>query len=543
MAGLDDAIDKARGPKKGVTGGGVTQKPAQTPTQTSTGNNVTVSPSTPVLGGPVQRPGAVQTALQQQEAANPYPTVDPNASVGEHLLAAARQTGRGVENVGRVFADEFTHGSYDKRFAPSGPDAARASTQQASDELGTGGNLGIRTLANIANPIKKISEGAGLVRSGVEGGITGGWDAYEHGGTPYDVLIGAGTGAAAGSGLSAAGKGIYQAARKYAPTVGQNILSLADKIGFKPGGGTTSSVTQDAKDAANAAFQQLDQNNYHSPHVLNAANQIDTSVLNDPIVRTASPGTHRVLTNFQKDVTTNIANGDPTTAGNIHTQIKALDPIIAQGGTDGASALQAKTQLTGLFGNLPPTNPGVAPSNVVEQFNKANAAHAVYKNAGMLENMEDQLGTYGKMPGPTAQAEMNPKTGNPDFYKGPGQKEAMTAIGQSGDTAPSIFNIPFATGVGAGAGGYFGHPYVGATVGAIADAGRAVSAPAAARSTIYNAYPALTGVSPVNPETAVTEAMKRPGMGILSAYGGKPNPIDAVPGTLSPYIFPYMFGQ
>jgi hypothetical protein len=538
MAGndLESQIDKARGPKKGVTGGGMTQKPAQTTTPTGGGG------ANPVLGGPVQRPGATQTALQQQEAANPYPTVDPNASVGEHLLAVGQQVGRGLSNVGRVFADEFTHGSYDTRLAPSGPDAARASTQQASDELGTGGNLGVRTMANIFNPIRKISEGAGLVRSGIEGGVTGGWDAYEHGGTPYDTLIGAGTGAATASGLSAAGKAGYQLARKYAPNVGQSILDLANKIGLKPAGGTTTSVTQDAKDAANAAFQQLDQNTYHSPHVLNAASQIDTSVLNDPIVRTASPGTHRVLTKFQKDVTTNIDNGDPTTAGNIHTQIKALDPIIAQGGADGASAAAAKKQLTNLFSNLPPTNPGATPSNVVEQFNKAKAAHAVYKNADMLENMEDQLGTYGKMPGPTAQAEINPKTGNPDLYKGPGQTEAMTAIGQSGDTAPSIFK-PFGAGAGTVAGGYFGHPYVGGAVGALSDLNRAVAAPAAARSTIYNAYPALTGASPVNPETAVTEALKRPGMGILSAYGGEPNPINAIPGSVSPFVFPYMFGQ
>ena len=203
----ESVIDNLRGPKKGMTGGGVAQP---------TGDSVTKSTNNPVLQGPVQRPGGTQTALQQQEAANPYPTVDPNAGVGAHLLAAGQQVGRGVANVGRVFADEFTHGSYDKRFAPSGPDAARASTQQASEELGTGGNLGVRTMANLANPLRKISEGYGLVRSGVEGGITGGWDAYEHGGTPLDVAWGAGTGAALNSGLSAAGRGIYQAARKYA---------------------------------------------------------------------------------------------------------------------------------------------------------------------------------------------------------------------------------------------------------------------------------------------------------------------------------------
>ena len=523
---LDDAINAARGPKKGMTGGGVAQptgdaKPA---------NN-------PVLQGPVQRPGGTQTALQQQEAANPYPTVDPNAGVGAHLLAVGQQVGRGVANVGRVFADEFTHGSYDKRFAPSGPDAARASTQQASEELGTGGNLGVRTMANLANPIRKISEGYGLVRSGVEGGITGGWDAYEHGGTPLDVAWGAGTGAALNSGLSAAGRGIYQAARKYVPQVGASLLAAADKIGLKPAGGTTTSVTQDTKNAANTAFQQLDQNQYHSPHVLNAASQIDTSVLNDPIVRTASPGTHRVLKNFQRDLATNVQNGVPTGAGAIHTQIKALDPIIAQGGADAASAGAAKSQLEGLFSNLPPTNNSAA--NVLDAFNKAKAAHGMFKNAEMLQGAENDLGVFGKMPGPGAQKEL---ADNPNFYKQPGQTEAMTNIGQSGDTAPKM-TWPYATIAGGGGGGYFGHPLLGGTAGAIADASRIVDFPAAARSAVYNAYPALTGMNPVNPETALTETLKRPGMGILSSGDGKPNPVTAVPGPLAPFAFPYMMGQ
>ena len=524
MAGNDNesVINGLRGPKKGTTGGGVTQSPG-----TNQANN-------PVLQGPVQRPGAVQTARQQQEAANPYPTVDPNAGVGAHLLAAGQQVGRGVANVGRVFGDEFTHGFYDKNQAD--PDVARAKTQQASDELGLGGNLGIRTMANIANPINKLAEGGGLIKSGIQGGITGGLDAYGHGGTLYDTAIGAATGAAVNSGLSAAGRAVYQAARKYAPNVGQNILAAAQKIGLRPGGGTTTSITQDTKDAANAAFQQLDQNNYHSPHVLNAANQIDTSVLNNPIVRTASPGTHGVLTDFQKDLWDNVQSGKPTTAGDIHTQIKALDDVIARGGQDGASAMKAKQQLTGLYSTLPPTNNTA--SAVVDQFNAANAAHSTYQNAKMLGGAENDLGVFGKMPGPGAQKEL---ADNPNFYKGPGQTEAMTNIGQSGDTAPGF--RPFGTIAAGGGGGYFGHPLLGGAAGAIYDASKVVDSPAAARKAIYDAYPALTGANPVNPETAVTEALKRPGLGMLSAYSGMPNPIDAVPGALSPFIFPYTQGQ
>jgi hypothetical protein len=544
MAGLDDAIDAARNPKKATT------------SSAPTGDSVTKSDSNPVLGGPVQRPGATQTALQQQIASNPYPTVDPNASVGEHLLAAGRQVGRGVSNVGRVFADEFTHGSYDKRLAPSGPDAARVSTQQAGEELGTGGNLGIRTMANIANPTKYISKGYGLARSGLEGAITGGWDAYEHGGNMTDTLWGAGTGAAVNSGLSAAGRGIYQGVRKYAPKVIETVQTgvpkvgqwIADATGLNkvapsvPTPGTVSSVTAATKKAANDAFQQLDQNQYHSPHLLNAASQIDTSVLNDPIVRTASPGTHRVLTDFQKDLNTNITRGDPTGAGSVHTQIKKLDKIITQGGPDGASASAAKSQLEGLFANLPPTNNSAA--NVLEAFNKAKASHGMFKNAEMLGDMENDLGVFGKMPGVKAQAELNPKTGNPNYYKGPGQTEAMTNIGQSGKEAPSLSPWSLSgTGIGAGGGGYFGHPLLGGTAGAIADASRIVDSPAAARQAIYDAYPALTGKAPVNPETAFAEALKRPGMGILSSGEGKPNPITAVPGSLAPFLFPYMMGQ
>ena len=507
-----------------------------------TGGGVTQTGGSPVLGdNPVQRPGATQTALQQQEAANPYPEVGPNDTVGQTLLKAGQQVGRGAANFGRVFTDELTHGSYDKRLAPSGPDAARASTQQAQDELGPGGNLAARGMGNLFNPIRKISEGGGLIRSGVEGGITGGWDAYEHGGTPLDVAWGTGTGALVNSGLSAAGKGIYQGMRRYAPQVGQSILSLADKIGLQPGGGTTSSITQDAKDAAQREFNALDQNKYNAAHVGNVADQVNTSVLSDPVSRTASPGTNKILTGFQKDIWQKAALGQQASAGDIHTQIKALNDVIAKGGFDAVSAKAARDQLVASLGGLPTTS-GAPASAVIDQFNKANAAHGVYKNAQMLEGMDNNLGTYGDMPGPTAKKALDPQTGNPGFYKGPGQTEAMTNIAQSGDTAPSMLR-PYATGVGTVGGGYFGHPIIGAGVGAVADAGRAVSAPSSARSAVYDAYPALTGASPVNPETAVTEALKRPGMGILSSGQGKPNPIDAVPGALSPFIFPYMMGQ
>ena len=233
--------------------------------------------------------------------------------------------------------------------------------------------------------------------------------------------------------------------------------------------------------------------------------------------------------------------GQQASAGGHYTQIKELNDVIAKGGFDATSAKAARDQLVASLGGLPTLN-GNPSSAVVDQFNKANAAHGVYKNAQMLEGMENNLGTYGDMPGPTAKKALDPNTGNPGFYKGPGQKQAMTNIAQSGDEAPSIFK-PYGTGVGTVGGGYFGHPIIGAGVGAVTDAGRAVSAPSSARSAVYNAYPALTGANPVNPETAVTEALKRPGMGILSSGEGKPNPIDAVPGSLSPFIFPYMMGQ
>jgi hypothetical protein len=234
-----------------------------------------------------------------------------------------------------------------------------------------------------------------------------------------------------------------------------------------------------------------------------------------------------------------VQSGTPTTAGDIHTQIKALDDVIARGGQDGASAMKAKQQLIGLYSNLPPTNNTA--SAVVKQFNNANAAHSTYQNAKMLGSMESDLGVFGKMPASKAQAELDPKTGNPNFYKGPGQTEALTNIGQSGDAAPGL--RPFGTIAAGGGGGYFGHPLLGGTAGAIYDASRAVDTPAVARKAIYDAYPALTGANPVNPETALTETLKRPGMGILSSGDGTPNPINAVPGVLSPFVFPYMMGQ
>ena len=65
----------------------------------------------------------------------------------------------------------------------------------------------------------------------------------------------------------------------------------------------------------------------------------------------------------------------------------------------------------------------------------------MFKNAEMLQGAENDLGVFGKMPGPRAQKEL---ADNPNFYKQPGQTEAMTNIGQSGDTAPKM-TWPYAT--------------------------------------------------------------------------------------------------
>jgi hypothetical protein len=526
---LEDQINKARGVKPASTGGGSTTTP-------------------------VQRPEAVQTGLKQQMAADPFPTVGPDDSVGTALFKAGKQIVRGGENIGRVFTDEFTHGSYDKRLAPSGPDAARASTQQASDELGTGGNIGIRTMANIANPMSKISKGAGLAWSGLEGGITGGWHAYEHGGTPLDTLIGAGTGAAVGVGLPGALQGGYQLARKYAPNavkaateyvpkVGDYLASLVKKTGVDPNSLpkvssplSASEVTQNAKANADASFQTLDANKYHTPHVANVNDAIDNAVLSDPTTRSNSPRTNAIIQQFRKDLATNHANNDPTTAGAIHTQIKKLGNVINDGGMDAASAGQAKDMFTNSYQGLPPLN-NTAPS-VVKQFNQANADHGLFKNAEMLEGMDNDLGTFGNMPAGDAQKTLK---NSPGFYN-QDQKDALTAIGQSGSAAPGMTR-PWATGIAGGAGAYMGHPYAGAAAGAALDVGRAVSGPAGARRSIYGAYPSMTGQAPSNPEAMLAETGKRMGFGMLSAGDGKPNPVTAIPGSLSPYVFPYMFGQ
>jgi hypothetical protein len=201
----------------------------------------------------------------------------------------------------------------------------------------------------------------GLARSGLEGGITGGWDAYEHGGTPLDTLIGAGTGAAVGVGLPGALQGGYQLARKYAPNavkaateyapkVGDYLASLVRKTGVDPnalpkvgGAPSASEVTQNAKATADTSFQTLDANKYHTPHVANVNDAIDNTVLADPTTRSNSPRTNAIIQKFRRDLATNAANNDPTTAGAIHTQIKALGKVINDGGMDAASAAKRGT--------------------------------------------------------------------------------------------------------------------------------------------------------------------------------------------------------
>src|SRR5579864_4137584 len=184
MAGIDDAIDAARKANKAA------------PKQQTQNAPVSTNPN-------VAQGGDTQTPLQKQLAADPYPTVDPNASIGQHLLSAGQQAWRGVENVGRVGADALTRGLWDKSSAD--PAAARAKTEQASEELGTGGNLGIRTMASIPG---RIFRGGGLLKAGVEGGINGAVDAYGHGGSPGDILWGGATGFGVSSGLSGVGQTI-----------------------------------------------------------------------------------------------------------------------------------------------------------------------------------------------------------------------------------------------------------------------------------------------------------------------------------------------
>lgn len=519
MSDLDDAINASRG--KTAPGGGT---PANTGSTSATSGGTSAPAPAP----------ASQTPLQRQIAADPYPTLPPNPGVGDYLHTITSQLGRGVANVGRVGADALTRGWYDREQAD--PEAARAKTEQASEELGTGGNLGIRTMASIPG---RIFKGASLLKSGIEGGVSGAVDAYGHGGSAGDVVLGGLTGFGTGTGVTAATQAAAAGARKLiasSPTA--KALVTATKNWIAPNTKTQSSVTQTAKDEADRQFQQLDQNQYNPAHVGNVADQTHDQVFqNDPVRINASPGTHGVLSDFKRDIWQKAGQGQPATAGDIHTQIKALGDVAKRGGQDGADAMKARDFLIQSYGNLPPLN-NTAP-NVMAQFQKANAAHAVQKNAEMLEGMNENLGLYGDMPGPTAKTALEKQ---PGFYKGPGQQQAMQDIATSG-AKPAGWS-PWITG-GFGVGGaVFGHPGVGTAVGGGLEAARHFATPAAARRAVYDAYPALTGQELRNPEDMASQAMTRAGIGALSTVGGgKPNPQDMIPGYAKPWIDPYIFGQ
>ena len=227
----ESVIDKLRGPKKGVTGGGV-RRPAAVRFLTASRCSALARP----------RPlGNSRKPLILIRRFRPIPALATISTTAGKSGAGGKLRARVYRRIHAWIIRQTT--------CAFGTRCRSDSTQRAGDELRIRRQSGIRTMANMANPLKKISEGEGLIRSASKAASLAAGTLTSMVGRLW-----------MSPGARVRGRLLIRASRlrargsirRRADTrpVGQSILSLADKIGLKPGGGTTSSITQDAQTAA-----------------------------------------------------------------------------------------------------------------------------------------------------------------------------------------------------------------------------------------------------------------------------------------------------
>ena len=500
----------------------------------------------PSTNPPAQAPGFDPFApLRARDATPPSPPPPAPKTVGDALY----QVGRGADNFVRAYADDWTYGGLDPLIGKLGGDTAaeRAQTQQAKDELGTGGRLAAGGMAALTNPITAGIKTGSLLKSGVVGGVQGGLDAYGHGGSLSDVVWGVGTGAAVGSGLHGAGLGAAEAARRWGgklanTTVGQSITSLIDNINARAGIKTPSLVTAAADADRALKFRQLDNIQFNPSDTLAGSRSVQAQLYGGQTpkwLESDTPGTSGTLRRYVGNMIDAQRNGQNAGAGSLQSVVRDLNDIISTraGSEDAKAAMQAKDQVLQMFNNIKPLNAtqGVAK----DALDAANASHGTYKNALMLENMKNNLDQRGAMPGGAANSELDNQGG----YYNPEQKAALMSIGKTGtgtvanaDTN-SLVLPSVGGGLAAATGGHgWGPLATGVGLGGAIDATRRLATKAGARQAIADSYPALTGDFMQNPEQQGLRAMKYIGLGSLSGDDGKPTPYQYMDNPFSGFI-------
>jgi hypothetical protein len=367
--------------------------------------------------------------------------------------------------------------------------------------------------------------GKGIMGAALEGGLASGGSAAGHGGTFDDILHAAATGALLSGGISSA-----------ATAAGPTVNLAAGKLGL--GGDTAADVTASLKADRDAKYDALNNVFYHPNDALAMVNNVKGDIIGkDPggDLLANAPKTSAALKSFENQV----SNNPTTTAGGLGTLHRRLGEIMGgpNGGAEAEIASPFRNRVEEMMNTAQPVNPGLSPGDAADMLADAKQAHGLYANANRLQGYQENLNTFGNMPVKEAQAELRD---NPNFYQGPGQREAMTNIGNAGRTALPNWAAP--TGLGAAGWALGGGPTgagLGAALGAAMDVVQPMAQRAAARRAIIDAYPALTSKTLANPEQTVGNLLMKLTAGRLSSGIMSPtNVLSNLP--MSGYIYPWL---
>ena len=367
----------------------------------------------------------------------------------------------------------------------------------------------------------------GILGATTEGALGGATSAAGHGGSLEDILTGAETGGDTGGALSTVATAAAPAVR-----------AAASKIGLTSADDLTQSLLADKQ----AKFNDFDQIQYNPTQMKNAADAVHSQVYagDDGTFLRDTSEVNRILKNYSSDMDVAALLGNPANAGGYQQMIVKLNKVIADGGAPGRAAKDARDGLMQAFPTLQPTNATAA--EAVSRLGAANAAHAAHANSERLGDWLDTINTYpSKTMSPGAEA--STALGNdPQFYKGPGQSEALTNIGRAGtsgigdiaaQTAPfGLAGLGYKVGGETGAGLGFG-------LGVGARVVQPIAQRAAVRRSIFDAYPALTGRQLTNPEETVGNLLRNLVGGKL-ASDRQPKPTDWIPPGTGGFAMPYM---
>jgi hypothetical protein len=367
----------------------------------------------------------------------------------------------------------------------------------------------------------------GILGATTEGALGGATSAAGHGGSLEDVLTGAGTGGAMGVGLStlatAAAPAVRAGASKLGPTSADDLTRslLADK---------------------QAKFNDFDRIQYDPSQIKNAVDNVHSQVYagDDGTFLRDTSEVNRILRNYSNDMDVAALLGNRANAGGYQQTMVKLNKIVADGGAPGRAAKDARDGLMQAFPTLQPAN--ATPAEAVGRLAAANAAHAAHANSEQLGDWLSTIDTYPAktmVPGTEASAALE---NTPQFYRGPGQSEALTNIGRAGTGGIEGIagqTAPFAL----GAAGYKLGGETGAGLGFGLGVGMRAVQPiaqrAAVRRAIFDAYPALSGRQPSNPEETVGNLLRTLVGGKLAA-DRQPKPTDWIPPGTGGFVMPYM---